>query len=166
MGADMSEPWHRLSNVDAPTNTGSCSVCGDSVRLHYRADRNTWECWTKRRANERRNKNRPGRKEAIREWNNEYVKRKHAKKRQEWAEKLAEIGNACEICQKPLTIKTAKIDHDHSCCPPTKHCANCIRGILCNSCNAGMGMLGDTPEGLERARNYLLERSIKYRAKS
>jgi len=32
-------------------------------------------------------------------------------------------------------------------------------GILCRSCNAAIGLLGDTLEGVERAFMYLLERA-------
>lgn len=30
-----------------------------------------------------------------------------------------------------------------------------VRGLLCNQCNRAVGMLGDTPEGVEKALNYL-----------
>jgi len=57
---------------------------------------------------------------------------------------LAEQGNACGICRKP---KPMRIDHDHK----TKQ----IRGLLCGPCNAGLGALGDTIDGLRRALSYL-----------
>lgn len=48
------------------------------------------------------------------------------------------------------------IDHDHKCCPDRyKTCGNCIRGILCRECNAGIGLLGDDVTGLENAVAYL-----------
>ncbi len=34
-------------------------------------------------------------------------------------------------------------DHDHSCCPTVKHCAKCVRGLLCNACNYQIGKLED-----------------------
>jgi hypothetical protein len=43
---------------------------------------------------------------------------------------------------KPLFV-----DHDHA--------TGTIRGILCHDCNAGIGELGDTIEGLRRALAYL-----------
>ena len=48
------------------------------------------------------------------------------------------------------------VDHDHSCCPSrVSSCGNCMRGLLCRNCNAGMGLLGDSIERLEGAAAYL-----------
>lgn len=56
-----------------------------------------------------------------------------------------EQGGICACCLKP-TDKLV-VDHLHG----THH----IRGLLCNSCNTGIGKLGDNIEGLERALDYL-----------
>ena len=59
----------------------------------------------------------------------------------------------CECCKKPedsyskKTLRQLCNDHDHV--------TNKFRGWLCNSCNRGMGMLGDNIAGLEMALNYL-----------
>lgn len=34
-----------------------------------------------------------------------------------------------------------KIDHDHSCCPTSSGCINCVRGYLCHGCNTSEGLL-------------------------
>jgi hypothetical protein len=63
-------------------------------------------------------------------------------------EDALEITKSCHICGIDLlSIKKICIDHDHK--------TNKVRGILCNTCNAGLGMLGDSREGLERALRYL-----------
>lgn len=38
------------------------------------------------------------------------------------------------------------------------HAKGVVRGLLCNSCNGALGVLGDTVEGLMRAVAYI-ERS-------
>lgn len=47
------------------------------------------------------------------------------------------------------------VDHDHNCCPGRESCGRCIRGLLCNACNRGLGLLNDSVERLERAIGYL-----------
>lgn len=50
-------------------------------------------------------------------------------------------------CNKIFTNKNKHLDHDHK--------TGCARGYLCNGCNRGLGMLGDSIEGLTKAINYL-----------
>jgi hypothetical protein len=45
------------------------------------------------------------------------------------------------------STKRLVIDHDHR--------TGKIRGVLCDACNKGIGLLGDTKEGLEQALAYL-----------
>jgi hypothetical protein len=52
---------------------------------------------------------------------------------------------ACDLCGKQAD--NLHIDHDHS--------TGQVRGVLCSSCNTGLGKLGDTIEGLQRAITYL-----------
>lgn len=70
---------------------------------------------------------------------------------------LAEQDHRCAICRTDSPgAKAWKIDHDHACCPGNKSCGSCVRGLLCNRCNVGIGMLGDNPEVLFSAAAYLL----------
>lgn len=74
-------------------------------------------------------------------------------------ELLHSQGNACSICENHLTVQNLHVDHDHSCCLLTKGsgsgCGRCVRGLLCPSCNLGLGSFGDDPETLSRAAKYL-----------
>jgi hypothetical protein len=54
----------------------------------------------------------------------------------------------CECCGNlPSTKKGMCLDHDHS--------TGAFRGWLCNRCNLGIGLLGDTQQGLKNAIMYL-----------
>ena len=59
----------------------------------------------------------------------------------------------CDICQEELLFdrsnKQKCVDHDHK--------TDKVRGVLCNSCNAGLGMFKDSPLILNKAINYLNE---------
>ena len=67
-----------------------------------------------------------------------------------------EFGGKCGICGEELSLlktkdtMTAHIDHCHT--------TNKVRGILCRSCNRGIGYLRDDPELLTKASDYLKER--------
>ncbi len=56
----------------------------------------------------------------------------------------AQVG-LCAVClRKPLRLH---VDHCHE--------TGRIRGLLCGSCNRAIGLLGDCPESLRRAIDYL-----------
>jgi hypothetical protein len=66
-------------------------------------------------------------------------------------EMLEEQDHRCAICggdgervdgRAPLVV-----DHDHE--------TNRVRALLCNGCNAGLGMFGDDPERLRATADYL-----------
>lgn len=73
---------------------------------------------------------------------------------EQFDEMLAAQGGRCAAC--PATTQF-HIDHDHACCPGTRSCGKCIRGILCRNCNVALGLVDDDAERLERLMNYLKE---------
>jgi hypothetical protein len=62
-------------------------------------------------------------------------------------------GGLCAICTTELA--TPHVDHDHSCCPGSRSCGKCVRGLLCASCNHMLGKAYDKPEVLEAGARYL-----------
>lgn len=72
---------------------------------------------------------------------------------------LAEQGGACAICRvpSPTDVRTSRfhVDHDHACCPGSKSCGKCVRGLLCHACNTALGNFQDDPKRLLAAVAYL-----------
>lgn len=64
---------------------------------------------------------------------------------------LVAQNNACAICGAMFLggsgSTVAHVDHDHA--------TGRVRGILCENCNRGLGMLRDSPALLRRAAEYL-----------
>ena len=58
-----------------------------------------------------------------------------------------EQDNCCFICSADFSEVKDHIDHCHT--------TGQVRGLLCNSCNSGIGMFKDNPELLEKAITYL-----------
>lgn len=62
-------------------------------------------------------------------------------------------GGVCALCFEPETntykgrVRALSVDHDHR--------TGAVRALLCSTCNRGIGLLGDDPELLRRAADYL-----------
>lgn len=82
------------------------------------------------------------------------LKRKYGLTLPDYLFLLEKQNGVCAICKKPSDIKGRRlaIDHDHKCCPDQNTCGKCIRGLLCYTCNAGLGGLEDY---LKEAEDYL-----------
>lgn len=70
---------------------------------------------------------------------------------------MLESQGGCAICHTPSPRGDRRwhIDHDHSCCPGKTSCGKCVRGVLCGTCNSGLGMFRDSLEILRSAQHYL-----------
>lgn len=53
------------------------------------------------------------------------------------------------------------IDHDHTCCPGSSSCGECIRGLLCANCNVALGNVRDNSDTLRQLADYLDSFSLK-----
>ena len=75
-----------------------------------------------------------------------------------YADTLEDQGDGCAICgtHDPGRDEVFHIDHDHSCCPCKHGCAECVRGLLCDKCNVGLGSFRDDPDLLAAATAYVV----------
>lgn len=71
-------------------------------------------------------------------------------------------GGVCAICRRPETATTKagtpkplSVDHDHD--------TGEVRGLLCSTCNVGIGMFKDDPSLLRLAAAYLADRNAVLR---
>lgn len=62
--------------------------------------------------------------------------------------------NSCAICCETFTAGPY-VDHDHLCCSGYKSCGKCLRGLLCQYCNTGLGFFKDDLVRLKSALVYL-----------
>ena len=67
----------------------------------------------------------------------------------DYDEMLEEQGNSCAICDVHISALPTNLHVDHC------HTTGKVRGLLCNKCNAGLGMYNDNPELLYTAIKYL-----------
>jgi hypothetical protein len=73
---------------------------------------------------------------------------------EEYQKLIAQCGNSCPLCgkketrrRKDGTIYPLHIDHDHK--------TSKVRGLLCNKCNACLGLIDDNVEILKKMIEYL-----------
>ncbi len=67
-------------------------------------------------------------------------------------------NHKCAICERPNEDSRARrlaIDHDHKCCPGRYSCGQCVRGLLCDKCNVGLGWFRDNSGLLSKAAKYV-----------
>lgn len=66
-------------------------------------------------------------------------------------------GNECAVrnCGS-LEGRPWVVDHDHGCCPTrSASCGDCVRGILCYSCNVALGLAREKVGILQGLQEYL-----------
>lgn len=71
--------------------------------------------------------------------------------RAEWDVMVAKAGGRCAACFRET--KDLVIDHCHD--------TGKVRGLICQACNSGLGLLGDTAEGLWAAQVYLADFDLR-----
>jgi hypothetical protein len=88
---------------------------------------------------------RPGRARAMRDL---YYRRTLGLTANAVDELIALQDGACAICaRRPKRLASLHVDHDHG--------TGEIRGVLCSTCNQGLGHFKEDPQLLEAAAAYL-----------
>jgi hypothetical protein len=82
------------------------------------------------------------------DWNRQ-LKRKYGISLQDYEQLLAETDHKCQICGKTEEENGKRLAVDH--CHKTEE----VRGILCDTCNTGLGMFLDNTNLLNKAIEYL-----------
>ena len=79
-----------------------------------------------------------------------YLQRAFGMSLEDYSEKLEAQGGVCGICGSHPPENRKKylaVDHCHE--------SGEIRGLLCDNCNRGLGLLGDNISSLQKAIEYL-----------
>jgi hypothetical protein len=94
---------------------------------------------------QRRTKASPTYKRSLR---NSHLKRKYRITLADYEAMLAAQGRGCAICGAPEPDgQSLHVDHCHD--------TGAVRGVLCFTCNAGLGMFDHDADRLARAASYL-----------
>ncbi len=78
-----------------------------------------------------------------------YWKTAYGITQEEYEAKLSEQGGGCAICKLTPEDIGRRLDLDHD------HVTGTIRGLLCGTCNRGLGYFMDSAIFLRRAANYM-----------
>jgi len=73
-------------------------------------------------------------------------KHKYGLTQEQYNDMILSQNNECAICKKP-SHKTLHIDHDHT--------TGKVRGLLCSTCNTGIGFFNEDIDSLNNAVKYL-----------
>ncbi len=123
---------HSLTEVDIEAKTAVCAICGPT-RIRVRVGHGH-ECRTVRVNNHQRYRAKHGRYRAYKLSAEQYGAMVEAQ------------GGQCAICG--TTPERLVIDHCHE--------TGVVRGLLCQSCNVGLGFMRDNPVALLAAAEYLV----------
>jgi len=107
-----------------------------------------WRTKNKKRKGECNKRWRDKNKERLAAWFRENdLKKKYGLTIEDYKEMIASQNGVCAICGHPPNSKGFSVDH--------KHETGKVRGLLCSKCNIVIGLLGDSPELLKAALEYL-----------
>lgn len=126
---DLSEYYNHKASKDGKYNR--CKKCDNKARKQWELDNKDKAAYSSR---------------------NKTLKYRYGIGIPEYNKMLESQGHKCAICNTSEN-KVAGVTHSFS----VDHCHSTgeIRGLLCNRCNRGLGMLGDSIESIKKAVKYL-----------
>ncbi len=114
-----------------------CSKCGVEKPIDdFHARRGGTQGWCKNCAKQHKNKWISVNRDKVR-WNTLWSK--YRLRRERYEELFNQQGGKCGICKKEFGEEQPRVDHNHSCCDGHTSCGQCIRGLLCDTCNKRLG---------------------------
>jgi hypothetical protein len=137
-------------------NAGLCTVCGGKIedtkfKNCVKCRHGNWKSAELYRETEKyiRNSSR-----SVKNWN---LKRTFNITLEEYFQLLKEQNGVCKICGRTPEEngKALAVDHDRRCCESKTYCGKCIRSLLCDRCNRGLGHFLDDIEYLRSVVAYL-----------
>lgn len=155
------------------THCSRCKVPLSSENGRYRKNSKEFESWCRSCRRESNRKYRTSRsdhynevsrlwriknQERLREYQRIRNLRRNGLTVEAYESLLSAQGGVCAICKEPPGEKSLHIDHDHTCCPYDRWrgcCGKCVRGLLCDRCNLGVGYFRDEPRLLRDAAEYV-----------
>ena len=131
---DFNSFYNSSSNVDGKANR--CKVCDDMAKKKWSTSNPASQYKSMRRNN---------------------LWTKYGMTLEDYDKILTDQDSKCAICGLPEQdnkvcgkYNSLSVDHDHD--------TSEVRGLLCNQCNRGIGMLQDSTNILQKALNYLSPR--------
>ena len=141
--------------------TGPCRKCGSDdwyhvsrpnkfVKKRDKTDRMCRLCAKRRRKKDyhkHKERRKPDKLRRSRRDRLAATLKEHGLSQKDYANMIESQGGVCAICESVDGHRRLSVDHCHK--------TGRVRGLLCRTCNVGIGALGDSPNLLAKARRYL-----------
>jgi Recombination endonuclease VII len=107
---------------------------------------NEWKPWSKFRASAKNlHTGKSSNCTECARWN--LIKRTYGISKSQWHHMFDTQDGGCALCGGVnANGHNLHVDHDHACCGYTRGCPNCVRGLLCDTCNRMIGMAENKPK--------------------
>lgn len=121
--------------------TGGCKV-GHDPSLYKKLPNGVYVCLGCKRENAKKY-----RRKDIKRYNLKNRVKRYGINIDDYNEMREKQNGCCAICKSQIVLETSRIDHNHV--------TGRVRGLLCVSCNTGIGLLKDSPQIMKNAISYL-----------